>query len=147
MSIKVLLEDSLKREEVFVYPIIGMGELGNTMLAQIAFNDERMKIHFSPRLWVYVFEDFNHKRVIKSTIKSISGGSYQVSDLDSAKRKLLNGKRYLIVLDDVWDEDKKKWDKLKYTLTQSDIFSKSLKAFSVQYPSLKLDKGPPIWIL
>ncbi|KAH7862523.1 hypothetical protein Vadar_006039 [Vaccinium darrowii] len=64
ITIKVLLEDALEKEEVFVYPIISMGGLGKTTLAQAAFNDERMKIHFSPRIWIYVSEDFNLKRVI-----------------------------------------------------------------------------------
>ncbi|KAH7864156.1 hypothetical protein Vadar_026425 [Vaccinium darrowii] len=98
-----------------------MGGLGETTLAQAAFNDERMKIHFSPRIWIHVSEDFNLKRVIKLIIESISGGPYQVSDLNLAQRKLremLNGKRYLIVLDDVWDEDKEKWDKLKCILAR-----------------------------
>ncbi|XP_058213632.1 disease resistance protein RGA2-like isoform X2 [Rhododendron vialii] len=118
--IKVLLEDALERdEEVSVYPIIGMGGLGKTTLAQAAFNDERMKIHFDLRIWVYVSQDFDLKRVIKSTIESISGDTCQVSDLDSLQKKLremLNGKRFLIVLDDVWGEGQEKWDKLRYTI-------------------------------
>ncbi|KAI8553444.1 hypothetical protein RHMOL_Rhmol05G0016300 [Rhododendron molle] len=115
ISIKVLLEDALERNEVSVYPIIGMGGLGKTTLAQAAFNDERMKSHFDLMIWVYVSQDFDLKRVVQS----ISGDTCQLSDLDSLQKKLrerLNGKRYLIVLDDVWDEDQEKWDKLKYTI-------------------------------
>ncbi|KAL7166660.1 hypothetical protein ACSBR2_037345 [Camellia fascicularis] len=63
--------------------------------------------------------DFDVKRVIKETIESANGNACKAVDLDSLQRKLrvmLNGKRYLIVLDDVWGEDPGKWDALKYSL-------------------------------
>ncbi|KAF7143536.1 hypothetical protein RHSIM_Rhsim05G0073000 [Rhododendron simsii] len=53
------------------------------------------------------------------SVYPIIGDTCQVSDLDSLRKKLremLNGKRYLIVLDDVWDEGQEKWDKLRYTI-------------------------------
>jgi len=73
-----------------VYPIIGMGGFGKATLTLAAFNNDRMKIHFSPspRIWVYVSEDSNLKRVMKSIIESILGDLYQVSSLDTAQRKL-----------------------------------------------------------
>ncbi|KAL7166647.1 hypothetical protein ACSBR2_037333 [Camellia fascicularis] len=117
--IKFLVEDVCDIEDVSVYPILGIGGLGKTTLAQMAFNDERVKHHFDHKIWVYVSQDFDVKRVIKATIESANGSACDSVDLDSLQRKLrdkLNGKRYLIVLDDVWDEDPDKWDALKYSL-------------------------------
>ncbi|CAL5373737.1 unnamed protein product [Camellia sinensis] len=117
--VKFLVEDVCDNEDVSVYPILGIGGLGKTTLAQMAFNDERVKPHFDPKIWVYVSQDFDVKRVIKATIESANEKACEAVDLDSLQRKLrdmLNGKRYLIVLDDVWDEDPDKWDAFKYSL-------------------------------
>ncbi|CAL5436196.1 unnamed protein product [Camellia sinensis] len=68
---------------------------------------------------VYPILDFDVKRVIKATIESANGKRCKAVDLDSLQRRLhdmLKGKIYLIVLDDVWDEDPDKWDALKYSL-------------------------------
>ncbi|CAL5436170.1 unnamed protein product [Camellia sinensis] len=117
--VKFLVEDVCDSEHVSVFPILGIGGLGKTTLAQMAFNDERVEHHFDLKIWVYVSQDFDVKRVIKATIESANGYASEAVDLDSLQRKLrnmLNGKRYLIVLDDVWDEDPEKWDALKYSL-------------------------------
>ncbi|XP_028083691.1 putative disease resistance protein RGA3 [Camellia sinensis] len=85
----------------------------------MAFNDERVKPHFDSKIWVYVSQDFDVKRVIKATIESANEKACEAVDLDSLQRKLrdmLHGKRYLIVLDDVWYEDPDKWDAFKYSL-------------------------------
>ncbi|CAL5330355.1 unnamed protein product [Camellia sinensis] len=97
----------------------GGGGLGKTTLAQMAFNDERVKRHFELKIWVYVSQDFDVKSVIKTIIGSISGKACETLDLDSLQKNLhemLDGKRYLLVLDDAWDEDQEKWDGLKYLL-------------------------------
>ncbi|XP_028116201.1 putative disease resistance protein RGA4 [Camellia sinensis] len=117
--IKFLVEDVCDIEDVSVYPILGLGGLGKTTLAQMAFNDERVKPLFDPKIWVYVSQDFDVKRLIKATIESANEKACEAADLDSLQRKLrgmLNGKRYLIVLDDVWDEDPDKWDAFKCSL-------------------------------
>ncbi|KAL7188017.1 hypothetical protein ACSBR1_037957 [Camellia fascicularis] len=74
----------------------------------------RRKFHLNERL--VVEKRVEYDRVIKATIESANGNAWEAVDLDSLQRKLcdmLNGKRYLIVLDDVWDEDPDKWDALK----------------------------------
>ncbi|XP_028052101.1 putative disease resistance protein RGA4 [Camellia sinensis] len=88
----------------------------------MAFNDERVKHHFNLKIWVYVSQDFDVKRVIKATTESANGNACEAVDLDSLQRRLrnmLNGKRYLIILDDLWDEDPVKWDALKYSLARA----------------------------
>ncbi|KAJ4962940.1 hypothetical protein NE237_022879 [Protea cynaroides] len=115
-----LLLNNISNPNLLVYPIIGMGGLGKTTLAQLVYNDERVKNHFNVRIWVCISDDFNVKRLIRAIIESMSGVACDLTDLDpmqSRLREMLGRRRFLLVLDDVWNEDQDKWDKLKYSLT------------------------------
>ncbi|KAK4261270.1 hypothetical protein QN277_004293 [Acacia crassicarpa] len=113
-----LVGDASNLEDVSVYPIIGIGGLGKTTLAQQVFNDRRVVDHFTLRIWECVSEDFNMKRLSKAIIES-AGHSCGDLDLEPLQRRLqevVGRKRYLLVLDDVWNDNQEKWEKLKYTL-------------------------------
>ncbi|XP_059657151.1 putative disease resistance protein RGA3 [Cornus florida] len=117
--VSVLVKLVSECQDVSVLPILGIGGLGKTTLAQLVFNDERVIEHFELRIWVCVSEDFEIKRVIKSILASVSGKSCEDLELDHLQRQLhdkLNGKRYLLVLDDVWNDNQEKWNKLKCVL-------------------------------
>ncbi|XP_027158244.1 putative disease resistance protein RGA1 [Coffea eugenioides] len=106
-------------QNVSVLPIVGVGGLGKTTLAQLVFNDERIAKHFEPKLWVWVSEDFDVKRIIKALIESVektSTGDLALNTLQRKLQELLRGRRYLIVLDDVWNENPEEWEKLKSVL-------------------------------
>ncbi|XP_059657042.1 disease resistance protein RGA2-like [Cornus florida] len=110
-----LVKHTSDSENVSILPIVGIGGLGKTTLAQLVLNDKRVIEHFEPRIWVCVSDDFDVKRIIESIIGTTSGGS----NLDHLQRQLqekLNGKRYFLVLDDVWNDNQEKWDKLKCIL-------------------------------
>ncbi|KAH0645653.1 hypothetical protein KY285_033695 [Solanum tuberosum] len=117
--VKILINNINIAKELPVFPIIGMGGLGKTTLAQMIFNDERVTKHFNPKIWVCVSDDFDEKRLIKTIVGNIERSSPHVEDLASFQKKLqelLNGKRYLLVLDDVWNDDLEKWAKLRAVL-------------------------------
>ncbi|KAI5661281.1 hypothetical protein M9H77_20604 [Catharanthus roseus] len=96
--------------------IIGVPGIGKTALAQLAYNSEEVKTHFDLRIWVFVSHEFRAKNIIKTAIESANGKKCEFSQLDMLHSKLwdvLCKKRYLIVLDDVWNCEQDSWDMLK----------------------------------
>ncbi|CAL4902637.1 unnamed protein product [Urochloa decumbens] len=110
--VKALI-DQVNNVNLTIFPIIGMGGLGKTTLAQLVYNDPDIQKHFQLRLWVCVSDYFDvdslAKRIVEENGCQASGNS-ALDKLQSA----VSGKRYLLVLDDVWNRDEAhKWEKLK----------------------------------
>ncbi|XP_077226113.1 putative disease resistance protein RGA4 [Tasmannia lanceolata] len=120
--VKLLLTDVSSENDVPVIAIVGMGGLGKTTLAQLAYNNERVKRHFELRMWVYVSQNFDVTTIVKAILESATGSSTDVTQLDVMQNRLRDvicEKRFLLVLDDVWNENTKKWDDLKNILTRT----------------------------
>ncbi|XP_075645990.1 putative disease resistance protein RGA3 isoform X1 [Castanea sativa] len=113
----MLLSNEFDKEgDVSVIPIIGMGGLGKTTLAQLIFNDDRVKEHFEARMWVCVTVQFDLTRILKEMIQFHSKMKLDDSSTSHLQTRLLEylvGQRFLLVLDDVWTEDYLKWEPLK----------------------------------
>ncbi|KAL0462214.1 UNVERIFIED_CONTAM: Disease resistance protein RGA2 [Sesamum latifolium] len=119
MIIGELVDGVHDQDHLSVYAIWGMGGLGKTTLAQIVYNDDRVKRHFDLQIWVCVSGDFSMKRLVKAIIESIDGDVCNITDLDPLQCRLqerLRGRRFLLVLDDVWNENPVAWDDLKEVL-------------------------------
>ncbi|XP_011011373.1 PREDICTED: putative disease resistance protein RGA1 isoform X9 [Populus euphratica] len=104
-----------------VLPIVGMGGLGKTSLAKSVGDAEIVERHFQLKMEVCVSDDFSLKQVIQKIIKSATGE--RCADLDEGElqkklEEILNGRKYLLLLDDVWNEDAKKWLLLKPVLSK-----------------------------
>lgn len=102
-----------KKENVSVLPIVGMGGLGKTTLAQMVYNDPRVEEYFQLKLWVCVRDQFDAKKVIKMIVKSATKMKvkFTMFDLFVLKDKVLS-KKFLLILDDLWCEDRLEWQKL-----------------------------------
>ncbi|XP_065617732.1 putative disease resistance protein RGA3 [Quercus suber] len=123
------LLDSNIEENVSVLPIVGIGGLGKTTLAQLVFNEEKMQKHFDKKLWVFVSNDFDEKIIVEKILESAKGKkpeNLQMNTLINDLQKEIDGKRYLLVLDDVWSDDSQKWDSLKRLLLSGERGSKIL---------------------
>ncbi|KAL2514469.1 putative disease resistance RPP13-like protein 1 [Forsythia ovata] len=113
--LKMLLEVESSDSPVSVIPIVGMGGIGKTTLAQLVYNDDRLKGEFDLTAWACVSDEFDAFRITKIILEKVSG-SCDYTDLDMLQVKLkesLSKKRFLVVLDDVWNEKYGDWDILR----------------------------------
>ena len=103
---------------VSVIPIVGSGGLGKTTIAKLVYNDEQVVRHFQLKMWVYVSEDFDVKRLITKILKSAVGidENLSIDQLQMRLRERIKDKKFLLVLDDVSNEDHIKWIELKNLL-------------------------------
>jgi Leucine-rich repeat (LRR) protein len=118
-DVKALLFDSNVKENVSIIPIVGIGGQGKTTLAQYVYNDEEVQRHFDMRMWTCVSDLFDVKSIVQKLIESATKKrpeSLEIDPLQSLFREAIGGKRYLLVLDDVWNEESNKWFDLKNLL-------------------------------
>ena len=114
--VEVLLrDDEPSKAKIGVVPIVGMGGIGKTVLAQLVYNNGRVKEHFALRIWVCVTDRFDVMRITKTLVESITLITPELNDLNLLQvslREKVVGNRFLLVLDDVWSKRNKGWDVL-----------------------------------
>ncbi|KAI8570633.1 hypothetical protein RHMOL_Rhmol01G0051100 [Rhododendron molle] len=114
--IELLLSDQSGSNKVGVVPIVGMGGVGKTTLAQMVYNDEMVDKHFEMKAWVCVSEEFDILGVTKAILESVTSRTCKFKALAQVQvelQKALAGKKFLIVLDDVWNKNHSDWSSLK----------------------------------
>ncbi|XP_026381500.1 putative disease resistance protein RGA3 [Papaver somniferum] len=121
---------SSQPENVSSLSIVGMGGLGKTTVAQMVYNDYSIERNFDLRAWVCVSDPFDIFKILKDVIESITGNKCEdLSNVDAmtkqVKEKLI-GKKYLLVLDDLWNDNVTNWEKLKSYLSYGGSGSKIL---------------------
>jgi Leucine-rich repeat (LRR) protein len=117
---KLLAESSQEARDVEVISLVGLGGIGKTTLAQLAFNDSEVTAHFEKKIWVCVSEPFDEVRIAKAILEQLEGRPTNLVELQSLLQGVsesIKGKRLLLVLDDVWTENHGQWEKLKPSLT------------------------------
>lgn len=107
--VDLLVSDKVCVENVSVISIVGMGGIGKTTLAQLVYDDEVVKENFDLRMWVYVSQDFDVKRLTRAIVTSHENSQTctleELDPLQNMLKGILVGKKFLLVLDDVWNED------------------------------------------
>ncbi|MQM02183.1 hypothetical protein Taro_034951 [Colocasia esculenta] len=112
--------------------ITGMGGLGKTTLAQLVYNDRKVVEYFKPRMWICTTPDYDVMKLSREILGSIGMDikfPWSLGNLDMYQRVImdkLEGKRFLLVLDNLWDKDQRKWQSLLAPLMYAKKGSKIL---------------------
>lgn len=96
-----------------ILSIGGMGGVCKTMLAQNVYNHQRIQDKFDVKDWVCVSDDLDAFKVIRTIFEAITKSTDDSRNQQMVQEKLelyLKGKKFLLVLDDVWNESRKKWE-------------------------------------
>ncbi|KAL8057214.1 hypothetical protein ABFX02_04G170200 [Erythranthe guttata] len=92
--------------------LVGMAGIGKTTLAMELFEDPLISSHFDCRAFVNVGQKYELKQILQSILAQMNpeieevlkeGGLRSLYDLKRIMYPNFKGKRYLIVLDDVWN--------------------------------------------
>ncbi|KAL7153387.1 hypothetical protein ABFS83_04G165300 [Erythranthe nasuta] len=101
-----------RQSSLQIIPIVGMGGIGKTTLARNAYESRLILNHFDIRAWGTISQEYSLKKIFS---KLLSGKGSQSADEQQLAQQLyqyLIGRRYLIILDDVWSIDA--WEKMVF---------------------------------
>ncbi|XP_057494944.1 putative late blight resistance protein homolog R1B-16 isoform X2 [Actinidia eriantha] len=111
-------------KQLDVISIVGMPGIGKTTLAIKVYNDPLVAYHFHIRAWITISQEYVKRDLLCGLLSSVMhhrNGVDQISDekvnqmidKELAQRlyKSLKGRRYFIVMDDIWDS--RVWSDLK----------------------------------
>ncbi|KAF8017621.1 hypothetical protein BT93_H2727 [Corymbia citriodora subsp. variegata] len=117
-----------------VLSISGMGGLGKTTLAKRVYDNRQVKAYFQSHAWINVSQSYKIEDILRYMIEQLHGEIEQPvpQGIEFADRIKLNHivkgflqqKRYVIVLDDVWNSNA--LEGIKYAMPNSSFCSRIL---------------------
>ena len=104
-----------------ILSIVGMGGLGKTTLAQHVYNHPKIDdTKFDIKAWVCVSDHFHVLTVTRTILEAITDKQDDSGNLEMLHKKLkenLSGRKFLLVLDDVWNERREEWEAVQTPLS------------------------------
>ncbi|KAK4433087.1 Disease resistance protein RPP13 [Sesamum alatum] len=130
-------------------PIYGMGGIGKTTLARNGYGDPLIVEHFDIRAWLTVSQDYSIEEMLFSLVDSIKafnekfdGEKHTYEQMAERVYKSLKGRRYLVVLDDMWST--KAWDDVRRILPDDNNGSRIIITTRLQDVAAYADSSSPL---
>ncbi|CAB4262992.1 unnamed protein product [Prunus armeniaca] len=98
-----------------------MAGLGKTTLAKSVYNEDAIDKSFDKRIWVCVSNTFEVNLILGRILELLNSAKTGIQSQEALLKNLkeeLTGKRYMLILDDVWNEDDIKWNILMSCLSK-----------------------------
>ncbi|XP_058721429.1 putative disease resistance RPP13-like protein 1 [Vicia villosa] len=110
----LLLDNGSSSNNTQTLSIIGLGGMGKTTLARLVYNEDKVQKCFELKAWVYVSNPFDITRLTKEILEQFnsSPNSESLEILQRQLQQTVTGKKYLLVLDDIWNANEKSWKHL-----------------------------------
>ena len=159
--LEMVLSDEPSVANFRVIPIVGMAGVGKTTLAREVYNDKAIVDYkFDLKVWVCVSDNFDVLSISRALLESITSKACHANTLNEVQvqlQEVVDGKKFLIVLDDVWNEDYSLWEDLKAPFLAAAPYSQiilttrlwhvALTMGPTQYYNLKLLADDDCWSL
>ncbi|GLT33384.1 hypothetical protein SLA2020_079800 [Shorea laevis] len=114
--------DDLREKQYLVsgVSIVGMGGLGKTTVARSIYKKAKEEKRYDLVAWVCVSEDFNEETILREMHEHFMGGvpPSSINVLVEGLAKELEKKTFLLVLDDVWNKDRSRWNDFSNRLSR-----------------------------
>ncbi|CAL4994728.1 unnamed protein product [Urochloa decumbens] len=115
-SIFKLMENN-RSNDITVLPIVGVGGVGKTTLAQFVYQSPMVESQFQIKIWICVSDKFDVTRLIREMLECASrqkqAETGNLNKLQEDLERHVKSRRFLIVFDDVWDDmNEESWKKL-----------------------------------
>ncbi|KAL7139689.1 hypothetical protein ABFS83_09G070300 [Erythranthe nasuta] len=128
LLIEVMDKLTERQSNLRIIPIVGMGGIGKTTLAKNVYAKPLIMQHFDIRAWVTISQNYNVQDILIEILLCISKdeslenlSAKSEGELGERVHKSLWGRRYLIVLDDIWKNGQR--SRIMITTRLSDVAS------------------------